>query len=83
MLCIIVIKNNNKNRNSFYSILPFRDVGAIKSVAAYKYKIKLALEPGFKGNCAIKFSSFHLNILLSVNVSNVDCTDNSIVSIGS
>lgn len=63
-------------------ILPFRDVGAIKSVAAYKYNVRLALAPGCMGNCAIKFLSLHLNILLSSNVSNVDCIDNSIVSIG-
>lgn len=62
--------------------LPFLVVGAMKSVAAYKYKVRLALVPGCNGNCVIKFSSLHLNILLSVIVSNVDCTDSSIVSIG-
>ena len=63
-------------------MLPFREVGATKSVAAYKYKVRLALAPACNGNCAITFSSLHLNILLSNTVSNVDCIDSSIVSIG-
>lgn len=71
----------NKNRK-FLITLPFRKAGAMNSVAAYKYKVRLALAPGCRGNCVIKFSSLHLNILLSVDASSVDCIDNSIVSIG-
>ena len=63
-------------------VISLRDVGAIKSVAAYKYKVRLALASDCSGNCVIKFSSLHLKILPSVVASNVDCIDNSIVSIG-
>lgn len=85
MIVITIVRTarrKGKERKKLPLILPFRDVGAIKSVAAYKYKVRLALAPGCNGSCAITFSSLHLNILLSVIVSNVDCIDNSMVSIG-
>lgn len=82
MLTIVIIGHGIVIIVTIMIRLPCRVGGATKSIAAYIYRVRLALAPGCRGSCVRRFSSLHLKTFDSVALSSVDCTDTSNISIG-